>query len=135
MTDATIPAAPSRTLLQRGPDFVVWGGVILLLLISFQPVEMGNAAKLFTNSENMRQFGAEFLKPDFTEWKLYVGQMWLTVQIALWGTGLAILMAVPLGLLASRNMSPVEICGNPVACSSNLACVPLPAPGTPNNTT
>jgi len=46
MTDAAIPAAPSRSLLQRGPDIVVWGGVILLLLISFQPVEMGNAAKI-----------------------------------------------------------------------------------------
>jgi hypothetical protein len=60
------------------------------LLISFHPVEMGNATKLFTNSENMRQFGAEFLKPDWTDWKTYVAKMWLTVQIAMWGTFLAV---------------------------------------------
>jgi phosphonate transport system permease protein len=108
MTDvaAAIPAAPSRSLTQRAPDLFVWGGVILLLLISFQPVEMHNATKLFTNSENMRQFGAEFLKPDFTAWREYVGKMWLTVQIALWGTFLAVFLAVPFGLACAKNVSP-----------------------------
>ena len=32
--------------------------------------------------------------------------MWLTLQIALWGTVLAIVLAIPLGLLASRNVTP-----------------------------
>lgn len=107
MTDAAIPAAPSRSLIQRGPDMLVWGAVILLLLISFQPVEMGNVSKLFTNSENMRQFAQEFLKPDFTEWRQYVSKMWLTVQIAMWGTALAILLAVPFGLACARNVAPI----------------------------
>lgn len=97
---------PSRTLAQRGPDLLVWGGVILLLLISFQPVEMSNFTKLFTNSDNMRQFGQEFLKPDFSDWKLYVAKMWLTVQIALWGTVLAVFLAIPFGLACSRNVAP-----------------------------
>ncbi|MGH6998951.1 MAG: phosphonate ABC transporter, permease protein PhnE, partial [Phenylobacterium sp.] len=35
-----------------------------------------------------------------------VSQMWLTVQIALWGTAIAVLIAVPLGLLGARNVSP-----------------------------
>lgn len=108
MTDAAdTPKPPSRTLAQRGPDLLVWGGVIILLLISFQPVEMTNVTKLFTNSENMRQFGQEFLKPDFTDWKLYVSKMWLTVQIALWGTCLAVIVAIPFGLACSRNVAPV----------------------------
>src|SRR6201999_1231096 len=62
--------------------------------------------KLFTNSENMRQFGAELLKPDFGDWKLYVSQMWLTVQIAMWGTFLAVVIAVPFGLACAKNVSP-----------------------------
>jgi phosphonate transport system permease protein len=109
MTDAAADIAkpPSRTLAQRGPDMLVWGGVIVLLLISFQPVEMSNFTKLFTNSENMRQFGQEFLKPDFSDWKLYVSKMWLTVQIALWGTVLAVFLAIPFGLACSRNVAPV----------------------------
>lgn len=106
-TPAAVPAAPSRTLAQRGPDMLVWGGVILILLISFGPVEMNNFGKLFTNSANMRQFGQEFLKPDFTDWKLYVSKMWLTVQIAMWGTVLAVVLAIPFGLACARNVSPV----------------------------
>lgn len=107
MTDATVLAPPQRSLAQRAPDMLVWGAVILLLVISFQPVEIHNATKLFTNSENMRQFGQEFLTPDFTEWRQYVAKMWLTVQIAMWGTALAILLAVPFGLACARNVSPV----------------------------
>jgi phosphonate transport system permease protein len=32
--------------------------------------------------------------------------MWLTVQIALWGTFLAVFLALPLSLMASRNIAP-----------------------------
>ncbi|MDP3173541.1 phosphonate ABC transporter, permease protein PhnE [Phenylobacterium sp.] len=101
-----IPPPPSRSLAQRAPDMLVWGAVIVLLVISFKPVEMSNLGRLFSNSENMRQYGAELLRPDFTNIGLYVSQMWLTVQIAMWGTGLAVLLAIPFGLVCSRNISP-----------------------------
>jgi phosphonate transport system permease protein len=32
--------------------------------------------------------------------------MWLTIQMALWGTTLALIIAVPLGLAGSRNLAP-----------------------------
>jgi phosphonate transport system permease protein len=103
---SVVPPPPSRSFVQRLPDYLVWGGVLVLLVIAFKPAEIYKLPLLFTNSQNMQQFGHEFTKPDWTDWKLYVGQMWLTIQIALWGTSLAILAAIPLGLLASRNMSP-----------------------------
>ena len=102
-----IPLPPQRSLTQRLPDLLVWGGVILILVIAFKPVDMAHLPRLFTNSENMRQFGREFLKPDFTQWRLYVAQMWLTIQIAMWGTTLAVLIAIPFGLACSRNVSPI----------------------------
>jgi len=102
-----IPLSPQRSLAQRLPDLLVWGGVILILVIAFKPVDMAHLPRLFTNSENMRQFGREFLKPDFTQWRLYVAQMWLTIQIAMWGTTLAVLIAIPFGLACSRNVSPI----------------------------
>ena len=102
-----IPLPPQRSLAQRLPDLLVWGGVILILVIAFKPVDMAHLPRLFTNSENMRQFGREFLKPDFTQWRLYVAQMWLTIQIAMWGTTLAVLIAIPFGLACSRNVSPI----------------------------
>jgi phosphonate transport system permease protein len=54
----------------------------------------------------MRQFGAEFLHPNFSHLGLYVAQMWLTIQIALWGTTLAVVLAIPFGLACSRNLAP-----------------------------
>lgn len=106
-TAAEIPPPPSRSLAQRAPDILVWGGVILLLMISFKPVEMGHLVRLFSNSENMRQYGQELLRPDFTQLPLFIAQMWLTVQIALWGTVLAVILAIPFGLACARNVSPV----------------------------
>ena len=57
---------PSRPLSQRAFDVVLWGGIILMLLVSFGPVEINKLPLLFTNSDNMRQFGHEFIHPDFS---------------------------------------------------------------------
>jgi phosphonate transport system permease protein len=103
---AEVPPPPQRSLAQRAPDMLVWGGVIVLLILAFGPVEMHNLPKLFSNSDNMRQFGREFMRPDFTNLRLYIAQMWLTVQIAMWGTVLAVIIAVPFGLACARNVSP-----------------------------
>lgn len=100
---------PIRPLGQRMFDILLWGGIALLLIFSFGPAEMSKLPLLFQNSENMRQFGQEFLRPDFSEWRLLVTQMWLTIQIALWGTAIAVLLAVPLGLLGARNVTPSYI--------------------------
>jgi phosphonate transport system permease protein len=102
-----LPPPPRRSLAERAPDLLVWGGVLALLAVSFGPVEMSRFTRLFTNSANMRQFGQAFLSPDFGQWRLYVGQMWLTVQIALWGTVLAVALAIPFGLACSRNLAPL----------------------------
>ncbi len=111
MTVESVPVLkpPVRTWRERSFDILLWGGIIVLLVVAFGPAEISRLPRLFSNSENMRQFGGEFLRPDFTHWRTYVGQMWLTIQIALWGTGLAIIMAIPLGLLAARNITPAFI--------------------------
>lgn len=93
----------------RALDVLVWGGVALLLAISASPVEMSKLPLLFSNSSNMRTFAGAFLRPDFSLLMDYVAAMWLTIQIALWGTFIAVALAVPLGLLASRNVAPAWI--------------------------
>ena len=40
---------------------------------------------------------------------MYLDEMIVTVQIAVWGTFLAIVLAVPLGLLCSSNMVPAWV--------------------------
>jgi phosphonate transport system permease protein len=100
------PPPPQRSATDRLFDLAVWGGVALLLIVSFVPAEIWKAPLLFRNSENMQTFTREFLRPDFANWRLYVGQMWLTIQIAAWGTFLAVVAAVPFGLMCSRNIAP-----------------------------
>lgn len=101
-----VPPPPVRPLVQRLIDLVLWGGVAVFLLISFGPVQLDKVGLLFTHSANMREFAAGFAHPDLGDWRTYVAQMWLTVQIALWGTVGAIVLAIPLGLAAARNVSP-----------------------------
>jgi phosphonate transport system permease protein len=103
---AAVPAPPHRSLMQRAPDLLVGGFVLILLIVAVKPVEMANFAKLFTNSQNMREFGGDLMHPNFDQLGLYVSQMWLTIQIAMWGTALAVLIAVPFGLACARNVSP-----------------------------
>lgn len=101
-----IPAPPRRSFGDILFDFVLWGGIAALLIISFGPVDMANVTRLVTDHERMNTFAQDFLRPDFGDWKLYLQQMWVTLQIALWGTFLAVIIAVPLGLAAARNISP-----------------------------
>jgi phosphonate transport system permease protein len=103
---AAIPPPPIRPLRQRLTDYLVWGAVAALLLISVGPVELHRLPLLFANSRNMQDLVRAFLHPDWGYWKLYVAQMWLTLQIALWGTGLAIGLAIPLGLAGASNVAP-----------------------------
>lgn len=111
MTDATrtagpIPKAPSKSMGAWALDILIWGGVLALLIYSVGDVQLGNLGRLFSNSDNTQLFVSQLLKPDFANWKLFVEKMWETIQIALWGTFIAIFAAVPMGLAAARNVAP-----------------------------
>lgn len=108
MSEAQL-SPPRRSWSDRAFDLLVWGGLAVLLVVSFGPAEVGKLPLLFSNNANMREFASEFLRPDFSAWRTYVAQMWLTVQMALWGTTLALLIAVPLGLAGSANIAPVWV--------------------------
>ena len=108
MSDAgqAAPVPPRTPFSQRLVNLLLWGGIAVALAVSIGPVEISRLGLVLTNSANMRQFGSEFLRPDTTHWATYVAQMWLTVQMALWGTALALVIAVPFGLACARNISP-----------------------------
>ncbi|MFC0634794.1 phosphonate ABC transporter, permease protein PhnE [Brevundimonas balnearis] len=103
---SVVPAPPSRSLGAWGLDILIWGGVAALLIYSFEAVDLANLSRLVTNSANLQNFAADLLRPNFTDWRLFVEKMWETVQIALWGTFLAVFLAVPMGLAAARNIAP-----------------------------
>ena len=111
-----VPPPPSRTLLQRAPDLLLWGGVFVLLAIAFGPAEIRKIPLLFSNSANMQEMGRGFTQPDFTDWRLYVSQMWLTVQIAIWGTTIAVLMAS-----GHRLMAPGSVFDSAATITATIA--------------
>src|SRR5262245_39534221 len=45
---------------------------------------------LIEDSSNMAEYGAEFFPPDFGHWQFYLEEIIKTLQIAVWGTFLAI---------------------------------------------
>ncbi|HEY0600132.1 phosphonate ABC transporter, permease protein PhnE [Brevundimonas sp.] len=103
---AQVPEPPKKSMAAWSLDLLLWGGFAVILIAAFNRVDLPNLVNLFSNPEKMQDYGRDFLRPDFTQWRSLVGQMWLTVQIALWGTFLAVFLAVPLSLMASRNLSP-----------------------------
>lgn len=64
---------------------------------------------LFQDSGNMVRFAADFFPPNFKDWRVYVDEMLVTIQIAVWGTALAVVCAVPFGLLSAENIAPAWI--------------------------
>jgi phosphonate transport system permease protein len=61
---------------------------------------------LLRDSGNMATYVADFFPPNFSQWRMYVEEMVVTLQIALWGTALAVITAIPMALMASANLVP-----------------------------
>jgi len=61
---------------------------------------------LWRDSANMAVFSKDFFPPNFHDWRIYLSEMVITVHIAIWGTVLAIVCAVPLSLLSAENIAP-----------------------------
>lgn len=96
---------PPRTSLSV---MLIWAIVLAMLAMSWQGADM-RPLDLLRDSGNMAKFAADFFPPNFRDWQTYLDEMLVTVQIALWGTALAVFMAVPLGLLCSANIVPVWV--------------------------
>lgn len=114
MTTATTIAAspiaiPTLTLWQRSVTWIACTVVALLLAWSWTPAEMSNARSLVTDWRNMAEFGGAFMSPEFHNWQVYGQEMLVTVQIALWGTALAVVVGIPFAILSSANVMPMWV--------------------------
>jgi phosphonate transport system permease protein len=94
-------AAPKRNLVW----YVAWGLLLALLAASWKGADM-RPLDLVRDSGNMATYAAEFFPPNFSQWRMFVAEMVITLQIALWGTALAVVTAVPMALMASANLVP-----------------------------
>ena len=88
---------------------LVWIALLLILGWSWSPAEMYRWTNLFSDAGNMAEYASGFLEPNFSHLDYYIEEMVLTVQIAVWGSVLSVIAAVPFGILSSSNMAPVWV--------------------------
>ena len=98
---APLPARPGSPLWA----LLGWGVLLAVLAGSWRGADM-RPLDLFRDAGNMAQYASGFFPPDFGEWRGYLVELIVTLQIALWGTALAIVGSVPLALLAASNITP-----------------------------
>lgn len=98
-----VPAYPLR---RRLTTWAIWFFIVALLAWSWAPAEMYRVTALISDWRNMATFGQAFLHPNFHDWDLFLSDMLVTVQIAIWGTSLAVVFGIPFSILASANVCP-----------------------------
>ena len=104
--DRAAIAVPQRPLPARARTWLLWLTIAALLAWSWGPTEMRKIDLSVTDWRNMAEFGAGFLRPNFHDWDAYAWEMVETVQIAVWGTALAVFFGIPFAILASANVCP-----------------------------
>jgi phosphonate transport system permease protein len=112
-------AAPSAAALERlraraeseRPgllSYTVWAAVLGVLAWAWRGAEI-RPLDLIRDAGNISTYASDFFPPDFRDWRIYAKEMLVTVHIAIWGTVLALVAAVPAGLLCASNVAPAWV--------------------------
>ncbi|MEY4724372.1 MAG: phosphonate transporter, permease protein PhnE 2 [Pseudomonadota bacterium] len=113
MTD-TLKQTHDRATAALASKPKTWTGWLILLMLlallagSWKGADM-RPMSLIEDSANMATFLSDFFPPNFRDWEVYLKEMIITIQIAVWGTALAIVLAIPCGLLCAENITPAYI--------------------------
>lgn len=100
----TLPALPAAPKHDLG-KLAAWAIVLAILAASWQGADM-RPMELFRDAGNMGTYAAGFFPPDLAEWRTYLHELLITLQIAIWGTALAVVCAIPCSLMCSSNIAP-----------------------------
>jgi phosphonate transport system permease protein len=85
--------------------YATWALALCILAWAWRGAEI-RPLDFLRDSGNIGTYASEFFPPDFSDWRIYMREMLITLHIALWGTLLAVFAAVPMGLLCSANIAP-----------------------------
>lgn len=96
---------PPRDLRAETCRLVIWGLVLAMLAWAWRGAEMKPMA-LVEQGGNILTLISDFFPPDFTDWRMYVEEMIVTLHVAIWGTLLAVICAVPLASCLPRISLP-----------------------------
>lgn len=102
----SVPAQlPTTDRKRTALNLLMWALILIALMWSWEGADMRPMA-LYNDAANMATFIDGFFPPDFYDWPTVLREMVITIQIAIWGTALSILCAIPFGILSSENMVP-----------------------------
>jgi phosphonate transport system permease protein len=107
-TAAPLALPPDPVAGRTLPQLFGWAAFLIFLGWAWTGAEM-RPLDLFRDSGNMAKYASDFFPPDFRDWEIYLKEMIVTLHIAVWGTVLAIICAVPCGLLSASNIVPAWI--------------------------
>ena len=105
MSAVLTPALPAAPPARSWGSLIAWAVVLAVLASSWKGADM-RPGDLLRDAGNMANYASGFFPPNFKDWKVYLAEMLVTLQIALWGTALAIVVAIPFGLLSASNIAP-----------------------------
>lgn len=99
-----------RMLSKEKPFWTIWsiGGLILAIAILIYSGILSDLSfvELMGGVGAMANLIGKFFPPDFTRWWSYFQATIETIAMGIWGTLLAVIVAVPLSILASENICP-----------------------------
>jgi phosphonate transport system permease protein len=98
------PAAPTKPSV-AGRNLMTILSLAVVFALAARVIEL-RPLELARDIGNVGVFLRGYLVPSFAHVGEYAWQCVVTVCIALWGTALALIISVPLGLLGARNLSP-----------------------------
>ncbi|MEI9903709.1 MAG: phosphonate ABC transporter, permease protein PhnE [Asticcacaulis sp.] len=112
-------APPTTGMAARIGNWLMILVVVAVLALSFKGAHIYDLHKLVDNSAHTGTYLKDYLHPDFgapatwtwaafqaSDLNTYLTAMLQTLEIAVWGTFLSIILAVPLSFLCSRNIAP-----------------------------
>ncbi len=107
----SVPAHVTAALERQRSPFTPlrlagWVAAGAILAVTFGQSEM-DLWMLVRDSGNMASYLAAYFPPDFTDWRFYLQEAAITISMGIWGTLMALVVAPPLAMAASANISPI----------------------------
>lgn len=102
--------AVHQTLARAAPVWTGWriGGGLLAIALLMYTGHLSDLSflELLQGVGRMAGLVSSFFPPDFTDWGSYLQATVETIAMGVWGTVLAVIVAVPLAILAADNVCP-----------------------------
>jgi phosphonate transport system permease protein len=100
------------------PNWLARIGWILLLLYLIYAVDYLDISieRFISGLDNGARFIANMFPPNITRWRILISDLIESVEIAIVSSAFGILLSLPIGLLAARNMMPAWITWPTRAC-------------------